>query len=170
MFLSPVLQYRLLTASLVSGTELWNFDNAVLQPPYWGVEWGRGAGTALAHPPRKRRLSPICLPCILFSILSSIILWLTLSISTNTLGLRNSKFRGSNHGIWCRNLWASKHQSSTPEAYCHRRSMETGAKAKGRRVCLRGAEFIQFLSELAILPRSIWKIGWINPIHLKRLW
>ena len=32
-------------------------------------------------------------------------------------------------------------------------------RQKGRRVCLRGAEFIQFLSELSILPRSIWKIG-----------
>ena len=41
---------------------------------------GGQGGTALAHPPRFRRLSPIRLPFILFSILSSIILWDTASL------------------------------------------------------------------------------------------
>ena len=40
-----------------------------------GGEWGGPARTTLVHPPRLRRLCLIRLPVILFSILSSIILW-----------------------------------------------------------------------------------------------
>ena len=41
-----------------------NFDNAVSQPPYVGVERGGRAGSALAHPPPLRILFPIRLPFI----------------------------------------------------------------------------------------------------------
>ena len=45
----------------------------------------------------------------------------------------------------------------------HRRRMETEAKAKVVASVWR-AEFIQFIAALAVLPRSIWKKGWIHHI------
>ena len=46
---------------------------------------------------------------------------------------------------------------------CRRRRMETEAKAKVV-APVWGATFIQCLATLAVLPRSIWKKGWIHPI------
>ena len=83
MFCQILLKFRNIQNNFVKISCFTNFYNAVSQPPYVGVEeeeeggWGVGgpACTALAHPPRQCRLCLIRLSVILFSILSSLILW-----------------------------------------------------------------------------------------------